>query len=204
MKKIVPFFLLLILTSCVGNFIGNSGLQLNNKSHAWHIRNTDNNIVTLTSQTFPDVYVRLDLRNILYNAGLSQSACYDKVNAGGINVVYPLVLYVGHTNNSAQKKMLYALNPTKSYFMKNNIKYPLEIVNIFNLKSVPQNQYYDYSRDFQKNGCVAKSFSSPLVCGELEQAVLVIDGIKINNKLLSPIELQLNFEKPQTIPLYGQ
>lgn len=203
MKKITSIFLSLLLTACVSGIIGSSGLQLENHSQAWFIRDVNNDIVTLTSQTFPDVYVRLDLRNILYNAGLSRSSCYDKINAGGINVVYPIAFSIGDLNSKVEKGIQYSFNPTKSYFLKNGRKYPVKIVDIFNLRTSPQDQYYDFSQDIQRKGCVTKNFSSPLICGELEQAVIVIDGIKINNQVLPSIRLLFNFTNPQSLPLFG-
>lgn len=201
MKKIMSVFLLLMLTACVGYVVGSSGLQLNNTSRTWYIRDISKDIVTLTYHNLPEIYVRLDLRNILYNAGLSQSDCRDKINADGINVIYPIVIYVGEVNGKTDKSVQYALNPSKSYFIKNNQRYPLKIIDIFNLRASSQDQYYNFSKGIEAKGYVAKSFSSPLICGELEQAILVIGGIKINNHLLSPIELQFNFSNPQSLPL---
>lgn len=183
------------------NIFASNGLQLNNKSNTWYIENINNNIVTLTYNNFSEIYVNIDLRNIIYNANLSKSDCYDKINAGGINVIYPLLLTIGKLNNKTEKNVQYSLNPYKSYFIKNGQKYPLKIIDIFNLRVSPQDKYYDFSQDIQKKGCVSKSFSSPLICGELENTTLVIEGIKINDQLLPPIKLQFNFDNFQSIPL---
>ncbi len=71
-------------------------------------------------------------------------------------------------------------------------------------------KYYNYTQEIQKEGYVTLAFNSPLLCGQLENTELFIDGLAIskgdNTKPipLAPIKLRFNFDNPQSIPLYGK
>lgn len=143
-----------------------------------------------------ELYVRIDLSSIVYKergalVGLNSKECSLK------NRKYDVILRFGNYKGVTSQN--YTFDSSKVYFVKENKKYYLYPTQkgTFNLsekflkdKNTKNPLYRNRNYPFGINTYV---FTTPLICKQLDNAVLVIDGIFINGAETKPIKIRITY-----------
>ncbi len=203
MKKIICMILGIVLTSCSVIYSKSSRLQLENISKEWQIVKFTNNDVIMENS---NLLVHVKLTNIIYKNGLNKQSCEARLKSQ-INIIYPIYITFMPLKDNTDIKG-YFFNPSKVSFMKKGKILQCTAIDIFKIKADVPDKYYNFTQEIQKDGYVTLAFNSPILCGQLENTELFIEGLAISKgdkqkpTPLAPIRLRFNFDNPQSIPLY--
>ena len=91
----------------------------------------------------------------------------------------------------------YTFDPSKSYFLKDGQKYHLG--NPLNTEA----KIHDINSTHPRTTVRGFTYSFPFICGELENTVLVIDGLSANGQPMDPLMIKLNYIDPTKVPFYS-
>ena len=143
-----------------------------------------------------DLYVRIDLSSVIYkdkksSVGLGSEECSSS------KLKHDVILRFGNYDGITSQK--YTFDSSKVYFIKGNKKYYLlpNKKGVFNLsenfskdKNTPNPLYRNRNYPLGVN---IFAFSSPLICKQLDNAILVIGGIFINGVEAKPIKIRITY-----------
>ncbi len=193
--------LMILLTGCSSKIP-----MITNNSLDWKMEKLNNYTVKMTNLEYPNIYVDLNFGATLYAIGLTRSNCEDKYKYG----IGKYNIEVAYGNSARVNHYSYFIKPNKSNIIKQDTPYIVKINNPFETHKNYEDKYYNISEYINKKGFFYTQYASPLICGELENAEFVMDGLAISKGdntqpiPLAPIKLRFNFDNPQSIPLYGK
>ena len=202
MKKLLGLSCMLLLSSC-GFSLENYIVGTNYGSENWGIRNFDHReYITGIENTYREIFVQVQLKEAGYvkstNPIPSLSSyvndCTTRTDKTISVDIYNLRSY--YKDHKVELKNAYTFDASKVYLIKNGQKYYPELQ-----QDVPK--IYDVNMVLTHAPYMHLVYSAPLICGELEDAVIVVDGISSNKKPLEPLMIKFNYLTPTEVPLYG-
>ena len=183
----------LLLSACATN------LELKSISKDWEIQGFNKNgfvILKNTANDFKNGIAAFDFRGIIYNSFLSKTDCHDK------RKYHPMMIYtfaMRFYKEKIDRNNDYKLMLDNIYFIKDKKKYPVKFYDP--MISLKNSHYIDLKQTLNAEYVRPVYLSSPLICGELDGATLIFDGLHVNQQK-HPIKLNFSFKEPQKIPLY--
>jgi hypothetical protein len=96
----------------------------------------------------------------------------------------------------------YNFDSTKVYFIRNGQRYYLNKRSNIGKAVELSPTLFDVTATFDRTSRLSVTYDTPFICGELENAIIVVDGITLNGKPLEPLMIRLNDLDPSTVPRY--
>lgn len=201
MKKIILLLTFPILGCVLSVF---TQTKIINSSSTWQLEKSTSGYAILKNDIFSNVTVKIDFNQILYGYGLDAESCQGKYQYKNVNYIIDIEI----SNNQKGTNLEYFFNPSLIYLKKENQLYKFRAYDMFDRNFDTPEKLYNITNLLQDKGKILTSYKSPLICGELEDAEFVMEGLAISKgdkqkpTPLAPIILRFNFDNPQSIPLY--